>query len=228
MSQGIYKITNLIDNKCYVGQSVNIEYRWKEHIRTSKNKKRHNYNFHLYKSFRKYGTENFKFEILELVPNKNDLTKKEQFYYDMYKPEYSLMQPQDTLSNNRKNKVYKIDMDTLEILYTYESATEAGIKNNINHSHISSTCSGVRTSAGGFYWCLVEKYNENFVPKKINKRIKGVKVLQFDLDNNFIKKYDSVNQASIENNCTWIGIDKTCKGIYKQTKGYIWRFADEK
>lgn len=37
MSCGIYKITNLINNKIYIGQSVNIEARWKGHIRNSKN-----------------------------------------------------------------------------------------------------------------------------------------------------------------------------------------------
>lgn len=33
MSQGIYKITNKINNKCYIGKSTNIEFRWKYHIK---------------------------------------------------------------------------------------------------------------------------------------------------------------------------------------------------
>jgi group I intron endonuclease len=228
MSQGIYKITNIINGNCYIGQSVNIENRWKEHIRTITNKKRHNYNFHIYKSFRKYGTNNFNFEILELVPNKEDLTVKEQYYYDMYQPEYSLMEPKDCVSNLRKVKVHKIDLKTLEILETYDSITEASIKNNISHAHISSTCKGKRAKCAGFYWCYVEKYNKDFIPKKSDVKFKGKKVLQFDLKNNFIKKYDSIHQACSENNFYWNGINKTCNGQYKQSNGYIWRYADEK
>ena len=34
MSQGIYKITNKINNKCYIGKSTDIESRWKYHIET--------------------------------------------------------------------------------------------------------------------------------------------------------------------------------------------------
>ena len=36
---GIYKITNLINQKIYIGQSINIEQRWKEHRKTMNSKK---------------------------------------------------------------------------------------------------------------------------------------------------------------------------------------------
>lgn len=49
---GIYKITNKINGKCYIGQSKNIEERWRHH-RTSKLK------YPLYLAFQKYGLENF-------------------------------------------------------------------------------------------------------------------------------------------------------------------------
>lgn len=54
---GIYKIENLINHKVYIGQSVNIYKRWREH-------KCREYNVHLKRAFEKYGIENFSFEIL--------------------------------------------------------------------------------------------------------------------------------------------------------------------
>lgn len=54
---GIYKIENLINHKVYIGQSVNIYKRWREH-------KCCEHNPHLRRSFEKYGIENFSFEIL--------------------------------------------------------------------------------------------------------------------------------------------------------------------
>ena len=57
---GIYKITNKLTNKAYIGQSIDIKRRWKEHrynIGSNKNP--------LYLDFEKYGLDNFSFEILE-------------------------------------------------------------------------------------------------------------------------------------------------------------------
>lgn len=61
---GIYKITNNINGKVYIGQSIDINKRWKEHKYRSQipNKE---YDKYLYRAFRKYGLENFTFEILE-------------------------------------------------------------------------------------------------------------------------------------------------------------------
>lgn len=79
MTCGIYKITNEINNKCYIGQSVNIERRWKRHKQIFKNKNDNCYDYPLYRSIRKYGIENFVFEILEDC-NKNQLNEREFFY----------------------------------------------------------------------------------------------------------------------------------------------------
>lgn len=60
---GIYKITNLINGKVYIGKSTNIEKRWKEHLRgPRKNISKMNI---LYKAFNKYGMINFQFEVLK-------------------------------------------------------------------------------------------------------------------------------------------------------------------
>lgn len=61
---GIYKITNLINNKIYIGQSVNIEKRWKTHQTNAFNEKSKEYNKYLYRAFRKYGIDCFSFEII--------------------------------------------------------------------------------------------------------------------------------------------------------------------
>ena len=71
MSKGIYKITNTINNKCYIGKSSDIEERWKYHKKRYNNIKE--YDKPLYRAFRKYGINNFLFEIIELI---NDDYKK--------------------------------------------------------------------------------------------------------------------------------------------------------
>lgn len=60
---GIYKITNLLNGKCYVGQSIDIEKRWAEHKSIYNHPRCSNY--HIYRAFRKYGIENFSFSVIE-------------------------------------------------------------------------------------------------------------------------------------------------------------------
>jgi len=73
---GIYKITNFVNNKCYIGRSKNIEKRFKEH----KNSKKQN---HLYNAFKEYKLENFKFEIIKEC-NESDLSFYEIIYIRLY------------------------------------------------------------------------------------------------------------------------------------------------
>lgn len=62
---GIYKYTNKINQKSYIGQSIQIEKRKKQHIQSAYNKNHINYYSDFYKAIRNFGIENFDFEILE-------------------------------------------------------------------------------------------------------------------------------------------------------------------
>lgn len=78
---GIYKIENLITHKMYIGQSRNIEERWKNHRKRIYSPE--NDNLPLYKAFRKYGIDNFLFEIIEICSTK-DLDQKEREYIQKF------------------------------------------------------------------------------------------------------------------------------------------------
>lgn len=61
---GVYKITNKVNLKVYIGQSINIRTRWKDHINSLNRGNSHS--ILLQRAWNKYGQENFSFEILEL------------------------------------------------------------------------------------------------------------------------------------------------------------------
>lgn len=82
---GIYKITNLINNKVYIGQSINIQARWKAHRHRPFNPNSVDYDSILYRAIRKYGLENFKFEVLEECKSQELLNDREIFYIQKYK-----------------------------------------------------------------------------------------------------------------------------------------------
>lgn len=74
----IYKITNLINNKIYVGQTTQSpEVRFGEHCRFRKN----NATMLIALAIKKYGKENFTFEVLEETDNLNE---REAFYIDLF------------------------------------------------------------------------------------------------------------------------------------------------
>jgi len=81
---GIYMITNIINDKKYIGQSRNL---WKRIREGHVGKLRTNvhYNIHLQNAWNKYGEENFKFEIIEECLNNNELKPREQYWMDYYK-----------------------------------------------------------------------------------------------------------------------------------------------
>lgn len=79
---GIYRITDLTTGKSYIGQSVDIKERFRQHIKSAltygkaTNK--------LYSTMQKSGVHNFTFEILEEVPREN-LNERETYWIEFYK-----------------------------------------------------------------------------------------------------------------------------------------------
>ena len=80
---GIYKIQNIVTNQIYIGQSINIEERIKEHKLIPFQKNRPTYNYPLYTDMRKYGVDNFTFEII-LECKKEELNHFEQYFINLY------------------------------------------------------------------------------------------------------------------------------------------------
>ena len=79
---GIYKITNLITEECYIGQSTDIYKRWNQHCKAGLgidtpigNK--------LYKAIQEYGLQNFTFQLL-IQCERKELDEKEKYFIELY------------------------------------------------------------------------------------------------------------------------------------------------
>ena len=82
--QGIYKITNLINNKVYIGKTNNSDRRWKDHQRLAFTENHKEYNKILYQAMRKYGVDNFTIEQIDLAYSKDELNNKEIYWIEKY------------------------------------------------------------------------------------------------------------------------------------------------
>lgn len=83
-ASGIYLVTNIINNKCYIGQAKNIYIRFNSHhIYDYLNPNNCCYNSKFYQALRKYGLDNFEISILELCEEK-ELDEKEKMYIEQF------------------------------------------------------------------------------------------------------------------------------------------------
>ena len=79
---GIYKITNILNGMCYIGQSVDLATRWKQHIKRGIGAETPTRN-KLYPAMMEIGVENFTFEIIEECP-KEKLNERELYWQDYF------------------------------------------------------------------------------------------------------------------------------------------------
>lgn len=84
MTCGIYKVTNTINGKFYIGRSVEIEQRWNNHRRGD------GHGWYLWNAMKKYGSKNFVLEILEIC-DAEYLDEKEDYWIQKLNPEYNLI-----------------------------------------------------------------------------------------------------------------------------------------
>jgi group I intron endonuclease len=78
----IYKITNIQNNKCYIGQSIRpIQQRFNRHMNDALN---NILNTHFARAIRKYGKENFTIEAIDTANSQDELNQKEQYWIHFY------------------------------------------------------------------------------------------------------------------------------------------------
>lgn len=76
--KGIYCWINTINNKKYIGQSIDIEERYNSYIRFSRNEKFYKKQ-KIYEAIHDFGLENFTFQIIEELNNEDELTLREEY-----------------------------------------------------------------------------------------------------------------------------------------------------
>lgn len=107
----VYKITNIINENCYIGSSQNFIKRYYthlNHIRTNKPTCKL-----LIKAVLKYGEENFKLEILEECEPSLILTR-EQFYLDKFLPKYNIAKIAGSALGIKRTKEVKLKKSLIQ------------------------------------------------------------------------------------------------------------------
>ena len=239
----VYKITNLINNKCYIGSSIRVQERWQQHKNVAFNSNHKHYHYPLYQAFRKYGLENFSFEILNDNFNSaiemQDYEKNMIIFFNSLSNGYN--QTLETycplLDENIRQQIIESKSsacakvnDKEEIIEIYSSYHDAARQNNLigRESAIRNVCKGLCSSCNGLIFRDIDK-EKNIISKPI-KNYKGRKaVVAIDIakpENTII--FESISKAAQEFNTERKSIIQCIQGSsrYSTVKGYIFRELD--
>ena len=235
-SQYIYKITNTLNEQIYIGKSKRPKVRWRQHKSHSKVR-----NTKLYYAMRKYGVENFVFEIIEEC-YENKVDEREIYYISLLKPYYNMTNGGDgggflnkkhgskwkesiKQSNSKKVACYDLDGNLLKV---YQSCRDASYDVFGKDSRgIDAVTRGEYQTYGGFQW---KTFNNTPIPKiPPYKRIshKTKKIAKYDFEGNLIEIYDSMTIAAQKNNASTSKITLVCQNKRKSHSGYIWKYVVE-
>lgn len=171
----IYKITNIINNKCYIGQTIKQpEKRWKEHQQHAFGLHQNDKNKVLYQAIRKYGLENFTFEVLQdNIQSYDELDKAEIYwinFYNSYLKGYNATSGGQTYHSRFPNK------DIIDDYMQTKSARATALKFGIDHNTVDRIL------------------NENNIPRFTHRQTMGKKLRISK--GNFIKEFDSVKDCA--------------------------------
>lgn len=208
---GIYCITNIQNQKCYIGSSKNLYSRKYSHFNKLKANK--HCNVYLQRAYNKYGENNFVFYVLELCDIKQ-LKLQEIHWMNLFqsflpKKGYNLMLPnkdyishskktREKMSTNSKGKNQKpILQYSLEgiLLKEWDSSKEACLYLNCDTSSLCHALKKQRKSKG-FYWRYKHETTsqiDNIIPLEKFTR-KGTSVICCNDKEHFI--FSSINEAS--------------------------------
>jgi group I intron endonuclease len=244
MSIGIYKITNP-KGKIYIGQSVNIEKRWKYYINESYNKRDHQNK--LFNSLKKYSPENHKFEIIEEC-SIDQLNEREIYWglkYDCINPLVGLnlreLGKQGLWTEEAKKKLSKAQLGKKR--HTDESKSKIsnklkGTKYTDEQKKKCSENSGMKGKpnyAGGSKkgWKRTQESKDKLSKIKTGKtqpnisKSKQKPIVQYNIHEEFIKEWPSIKIAGETLNISSNSIGLCCRGKLKKSGGFIWKFKKD-
>lgn len=222
----IYKVTNKINGKIYIGQTNNFERRKKQHLLDKRT---------THQAFKraliKYGEINFEWKIIDKCESKEEINKKEKYYINFYNSKvpngYNIANGGEGGSNWNLKPIVMLDLNG-NFIKRYDYISQCENETNLNHSTISACCKRKHARYKNYIFMYEEDYLKNGPIRYIKpESTRKTKIKQYDLDGKFIKVYDSTTEASKILNIERTSISACLNGKNKSAGGFIWGYEND-
>lgn len=219
IKSGVYCIENTINNKKYIGSSINVYKRKNRHFSELKNNKHKNSK--LQNSFNKHGFSCFIFYVLELVEDVQLLIEKEQLFINEEKPEYNI------------NLIANSSLGVIRSEETKEKIRQAnlGLEHPEWRNKIKSEAQG-----GDNHWTKKKKFSNESKERMKNAQLELYKqgyqhpnkkpILQYNLSLEYIKEWESSAEIERVLGFKRSSICQCVKGKIKTSCGFIWKYKN--
>ena len=194
----IYKITNIINGKVYIGQTIRLlQERFERHLRDARNNKYPENHFH--RAIRKYGAESFVIEQIDSASTQKELNEKEIYWISKFN---SVINGYNTATGGEGGNTYKgRTQQQMEVTKELISMSNTGKNNGMSKS---IKCKSVKTGEELVFGTLAEclaffnvKNKETFSKRAIGKNkllYKGEWLFAYpdaDYITDYVEEYDS-------------------------------------
>lgn len=135
-------------------------------------------------------------------------------------------------SEIRKLKIHGLSKNVLQynkngdFIREYMSITDASNILHIPTTNICKCCNKKLKSIGGYIFRYSNNPLQECEIKELNINNRKRKVSQYDINMNYINTYNSVAEASRKTKCRDSSIINCCKGLYKHSGNFIWRYEE--
>lgn len=225
---GIYRITNTVNGKSYIGQSIDIKRRFLDHRCIS-----HEGNIHLRYALKKYGKSAFKYEVIEECAV-SELDERERYYIKTLNPEYNIL-PGGQASHRRLPEEVKARIsEKTKAQWRAKTDEERDkiIKNNLigpakGHAVSAETREKLRKANFGKKQSeeTIEKRKNTFIAKKQNGYVQtnnGHKKKILCVETGVV--YNSVKEAAFSIGANPSSISHHLKGAQKSVKNFHFEY----
>ena len=239
----VYMITNNINEKKYVGQTVHTaNIRWSQHLHSALKK---NTTSVLHKAIRKYGIEAFRFEILENVSDKEKLNSKEIHWIEKLNTHYIVGNGYNMCfggksksgwkedSEKTKTRIQKIKKPIIctETGQIFPSIVEGAAEMKIAPAALRNVVAGLKSSCKGLHF--------EYLDSELNAKASKTRALRESVSNKWFykgrpvicvstgKEYPSIKAAARAVGCAEINMHKHLKRLRSSCKGLIFQYRDQ-
>lgn len=228
----VYVITNSLNNKCYVGQTIHsIEHRFHQHISGARN----GYPSHLCYAIRKYGARNFEVKLLQVCSSKHELDVAEHDWIvklDSFRNGYNrtdVIRRPNHLPRGKYHPRFGVKLSS-ELRSKIAEKTRAAMQHTDVKHHLKESQTVVvrkkKSDAAKIAWASEGVKNRH---QEAEKRLllsgkKGRKISQID-DTGLVRTFFSIREASRLTNVPRSSITACLNSKLKHAGGFVWMYV---